>query len=90
MQNCITELNQLKIQLLNVQISEQVFCGNDDKTKFYTGIANFVMLTHVFKLVQFKFNLTLPKFLEFRMKLMNLELNCSFQDLAYPNGFPFE
>ena len=39
---CTTELNQLKLPLLNVQISEQAFRENDDKTKFYTGIANFV------------------------------------------------
>ena len=35
MQNCTLELNQLKLQLLNVQISEQAFRENDDKTKFY-------------------------------------------------------
>lgn len=51
MQNCTLELNQLELQLLNVQISEQAFCKNDDKTKFYTGIANFVLLIHVFSLV---------------------------------------
>ena len=51
MQSCTLKLNQLKLQLLNVQISEQTFRENDDKTKFYTGIANFVLLTHVFNLV---------------------------------------
>ena len=51
MQNCTLELNQFKVQLLNVQISEQAFRENNDKTKFYTGISNFALLTHVFNLV---------------------------------------
>lgn len=47
----VMELNQLRLQLVNVQISEQAFRENNEKTKFYTGIANFVLLTHVFNLV---------------------------------------
>ena len=50
MQNCTLELNQFKLQLLNVQISKQAFREKDDKTKFHTGIA-IVLLTHVFNLV---------------------------------------
>ena len=90
MRNCITELNQLKMELLNVQISEQAFRENDDKTKFYTGIANFVLLTHVFNLVATHIKHTstnvLPQFLEFIITLMKLRLNCPFQDLAYRFG----
>ena len=90
MRNCITELNQLKMELLNVQISEQAFRENDDKTKFYTGIANFVLLTHVFNLVATHIKHTstnvLPPFLEFIITLMKLKLNCPFQDLAYRFG----
>lgn len=90
MQNCTLELNQLKLQLLNVQISEQAFRENDDKTKFYTGIANFVLLTHVFNLVAKHIKHTstnvLPPFLEFVITLMKIKLNCPFQDLAYRFG----
>ena len=49
--NSTTELNELKKQLLNIEISRQAFSENDEKTKFYTGIPNFVLLTHVFNLV---------------------------------------
>ena len=90
MQNCTLELNQLKLQLLNVQISEQAFRENNDKTKFYTGIANFVLLTHVFNLVAKHIKHTstnvLPRFLEFIITLMKIKLNCPFQDLAYRFG----
>ena len=62
----------------------------NDKTKFYTGIANFVLLTHVFNLVAKHIKHTstnvLPPFLEFIITLMKIELNCLFQDLAYRFG----
>ena len=90
MQNCTLEVNQLKLQLLNVQISEQTFRENDDKTKFYTGIANFVLLINVFNLVAKHIKHTstnvLPPFLEFIITLMKIKLNCPFQDLAYRFG----
>ena len=90
MQNYTLELNQLKLQLLNVQISEQTFRENDDKTKFYTGIVNFVLLTHVFNLVAKHIKHTstnvLPSFLEFTITLMKIKLNCPFQDLAQRFG----
>ena len=77
-------------KLKEVQISEQAFRENDDKTKFYTGIANFVLLTHVFNLVAKHIKHTstnvLPPFLEFIITLMKIKLNCPFQDLAYRFG----
>ena len=86
MQNCTLEFNQLKLQLFNVQISEQAFRENDDKTKFHTGIANFVLWTHVFNLVAKHIKHTstnvLPLFLEFIITLMKIKLNCPFEDLA--------
>lgn len=51
LQHCTLELNQLRLQVVNVQSFEQAFRDNSDKTKFYTGIANFVLLTYVFNLV---------------------------------------
>ncbi|PFX28408.1 hypothetical protein AWC38_SpisGene6876 [Stylophora pistillata] len=90
MQQCTLELNQLRLQLVNVQISEQAFVENSDKTKFYTGIANFVLLNHVFNLVAKHVKHTstnaLPQFLEFIITLMKIKLNCPFQDLAYRFG----
>ena len=78
MQNCTLELNQLKLQLLNVHISEQAFRENDDKTKFYTGIANFVLLIHVFnsvaKHIKHTYTNVLPPFLEFIITLMKIKL----------------
>ena len=85
--NSTTELNELKKQLLNIEISRQAFSGNDDKTKFYTGIPNFVLLTHVFNLVapHVKHTSTnvLSQFQEFLITLMKLKLNSPFQDLAF-------
>ena len=48
---CVAELNKLKIQLLNVNTSEQSFHDNDEKTKFYTGIPSFVFLINVLNIV---------------------------------------
>jgi len=74
----------LQLPVLNVQISEQAFRENNDKTKFYTGIANFVLLTLVSKLVAKHIKHTstnvLPPFLEFTIALMKIKLNCPFQD----------
>lgn len=88
---CVTELNELKIQLLNVQISEQSFSENDEKTKFYTGIPIFFfLLTHVFNLVapHIKHTSTnvLSKFQGFILTLMKIKLNIPFKDLAYRFG----
>ena len=88
--NSTTELNELKKQLLNIEISRQAFSENDEKTKFYTGIPNFVLLTHVFNLVapHVKHTSTnvLSQFQEFLITLMKLKLNSPFQDLAFRFG----
>ena len=88
--NSTTELYELKKQLLNIEISRQAFSENDEKTKFYTGIPNFVLLTHVFNLVapHVKHTSTnvLSQFQEFLITLMKLKLNSPFQDLAFRFG----
>ena len=88
--NSTTELNELKKQLLNIEISRQAFSENDEKTKFYTGIPNFVLLTHVFNLVapHVKHTSTnvLSQFQEFLITLMKLKLNSPLQDLAFRFG----
>lgn len=91
--NSTTELNELKKQLLNIEISRQAFSENDEKTKFYTGIPNFVLLTHVFNLVapHVKHTSTnvLSQFQEFLITLMKLKLNSPLQDLAFRFGICF-
>ena len=42
MQYICDELSNTKAQLLFVQLTEEGFRDNDDKTKFYTGIPSFV------------------------------------------------
>ena len=89
-QNSTTELNELKKQLLNIEISRQGFSENDDKTKFYTGIPNFVLLTRVFNLVAPHVKHTsinvLSQFHEFLITLTKLKLNSPFQHLAFLFG----
>ena len=88
--NCTTELDELKKQLLNIEISRQAFSENDEKTKFYTGIPNFVLLIHVFNLVATPVKHTstndLSQFQEFLITLMKLKLNSPFQHLAFRFG----
>ena len=86
--NSTTELNELKKRLLNIEISRQAFSENDDKTKFYTGIPNFVLLTRVFNLVAPHVKHTsinvLSQFQKFLITLM--KLNSPFQHLAFLFG----
>ena len=88
--NCTTELDELKKQLLNIEISRQAFSENDEKTKFYTGIPNFVLLIHVFNLVATPVKHTstndLSQFQEFLITLMKLKLTSPFQHLAFRFG----
>lgn len=90
MRTCVGELNELKIQLLNVKISEQSFRDNDEKTKFYTGIPSFVFLINVLNIVApyVKHTSTnaLSQFQEFLITLMKMKLNIPLQDLAYRFG----
>lgn len=75
--NSTTELNELKKQLLNIEISRQAFSKDDEKTKFYTGIPDFVLLTHVFNLfappVKHTSTNVLSQFEEFLITLMKLK-----------------
>ena len=87
MQDITDELSSTKGQLLSVQLTEDSFRDNDDKTKFYTGIPKFSLLMHVLNLIapHIKRNTqnALSQFQEFLLVLIRLKLNSPLQDLAY-------
>ena len=87
MQDITAELSSTKGQLLSVQLTEDSFRDNDDKTKFYTGIPKFSLLMHVLNLIapHIKRNTqnALGQFQEFLLVLIRLKLNSPLQDLAY-------
>ena len=87
MQDITDELSSTKGQLLSVQLTEDSFRDNDDKTKFYTGIPKFSLLMHVLNLIapHIKRNTqnALGQFQEFLLVLIRLKLNSPLQDLAY-------
>ena len=87
MQDITDELSGTKGQLLSVQLTEDSFRDNDDKTKFYTGIPKFSLLMHVLNLIapHIKRNTqnALSQFQEFLLVLIRLKLNSPLQDLAY-------
>lgn len=73
------ELTKLKQQVLDTQLNENSFRGNDEKTKFYTGISNFLLLINVFNFVAPHVKNTvknsLTQFQEFLFVLIRLKLN---------------
>ena len=82
------ELYQTRKQLLeSTQFTEESFKASNEKVKFYTGLPNFLMLMHVFKLVSPHIKKTttnaLPQFQEFLLVLVRLKLNLPLQDLAF-------
>ncbi|XP_068680166.1 uncharacterized protein [Montipora foliosa] len=87
MQYICDELSNTKAQLLSVQLTEEGFRDNDDKTKFYTGIPKFCLLMHVFNLIapHIKRNCqnALCQFQEFLLVLIRLKFNSPLQDLAF-------
>ena len=87
MQDITDELSSTKGQLLSVQLTEDSFRDNDDKTKFYTGIPKFSLLLHVLNLIALHIKRNtqnaLSQFQEFLLVLSRLKLNSPLQDLAY-------
>ena len=89
-QSITTELHDWKKTALQLQISQNGFKDNDQKTKFYLGLPSYLMLIHVFNLLTPKISTTpmnaLCQFQEFLLVLMRLKPNLPFQDLAYRFG----
>ena len=87
MQDITYELSSTTGQLLSVQLTEDSFRYNDDKTKFYTGIPKFSLLMHALNLIapHMKRNTqnAHSQFQEFLFVLIRLKLNSPLQDLAY-------
>ena len=80
----IDKLNQ---QILDAELSEASFKGNDEKTKFYTGLINFSLIVSLFGLVKTHIplhgNCKLSQFQMLLLTLIKLRLNIPFKDLAY-------
>uniref|UniRef100_A0A1A8LX43 THAP-type domain-containing protein n=3 Tax=Nothobranchius pienaari TaxID=704102 RepID=A0A1A8LX43_9TELE len=76
----------LREKLQNTKFTQETFQDNE-KTKFYTGLPNFLVLMQIFQLCEQFITVSsisaLSKFEQFIMVLMHLRLNLQFQDLAY-------
>ena len=46
------ELYELRAKVLDTQLNEEAFQGNEEKTEFYTGLPNFMLLMQVFNLCE--------------------------------------
>ena len=88
------ELAEKRLELLELQakvsltgLSKDEFAKNEAKTKFYTGLPNFLVLLQVFNLCEPWISQTnrsaLTKFEQLILALMRLKLNLSLQDVAY-------
>ncbi|XP_066303870.1 uncharacterized protein [Branchiostoma lanceolatum] len=83
--------DNLKTQLLSLQINENSFSNRgDDKVRFYSGLPNFLILMNVFQLVVSHVKCTsqnvISPFQQFILVLMRLRLSLSLQDISYRFG----
>lgn len=85
-QNTI-ELGELRSKALDTQFSQESFEKNENKTKFYTGLPNFLVLMQIFELCEPYITCgpmsALSKFEQFILVLMRLRLNLSLKDLSF-------
>ena len=85
-----SELYELRSKALNSKLNEQSFKDNEEKTIYYTGLPNFLVLMQVFHLCENYISTTsltvLGKFEQFILVLMRLRLNLPLKDLAYRFG----
>jgi hypothetical protein len=51
MNQASAELSDLRIKALDTQFTQEAFQNNQDKTKFYTGLPNFLVLMKCFNYV---------------------------------------
>lgn len=87
-QRLISENIDLKEKVVNSKLTQEAFEGNNDKTKYYTGLPSYLTLLALFQFVE-KYipagrgNSALSKFEKLLLVLMRLRLNLPVQDLAY-------
>ncbi|XP_028403929.1 uncharacterized protein LOC114526517 [Dendronephthya gigantea] len=81
------DLNDMRSKALESAFSKQSFEASPDKTKFYTGLPNYLVLMQVFGLCEPFISTTsqsaLNKFEQFILVLLRLRLNLPLKDLGY-------
>ncbi|XP_014669650.1 PREDICTED: uncharacterized protein LOC106810726 isoform X2 [Priapulus caudatus] len=84
------ELVEMKKKILEADLTEASFKNNDEKTKFYTGLTNFLVLQQIMSMcggfIHSGTVNSLTKFQELLLVLIRLRLNVPFQDLGYRFG----
>ena len=87
MNQASAELSDLRIKALDTQFTQEAFQNNQDKTNFYTGLPNFLVLMQVFQLCEPYIPCSplsaLSTFEQLILALLRLRLNLSLQDLAF-------
>ncbi|XP_034072475.1 uncharacterized protein LOC117546303 isoform X2 [Gymnodraco acuticeps] len=73
-----TELGDLRTKALDTKFNQESFENNEEKTKFYTGLPNFLVLLQVFQLCE-----PYITFEQFILVLLRLRLNLPLKDLAF-------
>ncbi|KAK1882940.1 Kelch-like protein 13 [Dissostichus eleginoides] len=88
-----TELGDLRTKALDTQFNQESFENNEEKTKFYTGLPNFLVLLQVFQLCEPYITCgpmsVLSKFEQFILVLLRLRLNLPLKDLAFSHQHSF-
>uniref|UniRef100_A0A8C6NIL0 DDE Tnp4 domain-containing protein n=1 Tax=Nothobranchius furzeri TaxID=105023 RepID=A0A8C6NIL0_NOTFU len=82
-----TELADLHSKKLDTNFCQDSFEKNEDKTKFYKGLPNFLVLLQIFELcepyITYGPMSVLSKFEQFMLVLIRLRLNLPLKDLAF-------
>ena len=86
---CLKQENEnLRMELLDFQLTEHAFIDKDDKVLFYTGLPNWKILFCLFSYVSpyLKNSCVLSPFQQLLLTLIRLRLNLSGNDLGYRFG----
>ncbi|KAM4527725.1 uncharacterized protein PAE49_024445 [Odontesthes bonariensis] len=83
----LVELGDLRSKALDSKFTQESFENNEEKTRFYTGLPNFLVLMQIFRLCEPDITCgplsVLSKFEQFILVLLRLRLNLSLKDLAF-------
>lgn len=87
LKNMTVEISELRAKTLDTEFTQEAFQKNEDKTKFCTGLPNFLILLQIFYLCEPYISASslsaLSKFQQLILVLMRLRLNLPLKDLAY-------